>query len=716
MAFVEPKRIDLRDYLRILARRFWLVLLPVVVALAAAFVMSMPRFMMPVYEASAKLEMEFPQPLSQSLQEIVNQPTAGAQFARIANLITSSDFLTKIIRQTGMMTDPGALSWARRNRDKYPTMTEEQLIELHLMKYLRNVIEAGQDRRQPNVLTISVRDYYPRRAYQLCETISQGIVDANEAITLEQMKATQDFALEQVANYRLKLQRAEEELQKYQTGAVRRTLREGLVTDGNVSAVRGLARSAEAQAQEAQGRQIRMARQVQDAGQDPQRWTQMVRPVDVEDLGNQYVDLMVDLARTEVEALGGPGGSTTSLSVQVANKRREFTDAVRNMIRTAGSGSQLNAAAQDAVADLLIADLDVRTANARHRYLSGQVDAFDNESARAPEMELEARRLQQEVDHLRRFLETFTEQITAAQIAEAFEAHKVGGRLQVLEPATQPLDPVYPNRFMIMVLSGMAGFFLGILLVFVVEHHDLTVRDIKELPSDVQSRVLGNMPLMKERLVKEREYRKAGVKGSIAPIFDYYRDEAASSFEFRRLVLELSRSGALPKSIMVTSAERSEGKTTTAVMLALTAARHRKARTLLVDLDFRRPSVHRQVGFAKHAPGAAEALRERTLPRDWIRPRPRAISSFCPRAASGTSRPSPRRRMRSNGSSRRCPRRSTSSSSICRPISPYRIPSSSGGSRRRCSSSSRRAARLNGSSCAATSSRREPRTMSPASC
>jgi len=88
-----------------------------------------------------------------------------------------------------------------------------------------------------------------------------------------------------------------------------------------------------------------------------------------------------------------------------------------------------------------------------------------------------------------------------------------------------------------------------------------------------------------------------------------YVDESPEGTEFRRLakrVLDLCRpQGAL--TLMVTSSMRGEGKTTIASRLAISLARRKKKKVLLVDADLRRPQIHRLFGFNRQN-GLAEIL------------------------------------------------------------------------------------------------------------
>jgi capsular exopolysaccharide synthesis family protein len=70
---------------------------------------------------------------------------------------------------------------------------------------------------------------------------------------------------------------------------------------------------------------------------------------------------------------------------------------------------------------------------------------------------------------------------------------------------------------------------------------------------------------------------------------------------------------------MVTSAMPQEGKTTTSVNLSVASA-HMGARTILVDMDFRRPSVHSRIQMELDGPGIADYLAGNCQLLDCIRP------------------------------------------------------------------------------------------------
>jgi capsular exopolysaccharide synthesis family protein len=81
-----------------------------------------------------------------------------------------------------------------------------------------------------------------------------------------------------------------------------------------------------------------------------------------------------------------------------------------------------------------------------------------------------------------------------------------------------------------------------------------------------------------------------------------------------------SRNGARPPNVIAfTSCYPGEGVSTVASNLALTSAHHGRGRVVLVDANFRRPSVHRVFG-ASLSPGMADVGRHPLDPRALVQP------------------------------------------------------------------------------------------------
>jgi succinoglycan biosynthesis transport protein ExoP len=94
-------------------------------------------------------------------------------------------------------------------------------------------------------------------------------------------------------------------------------------------------------------------------------------------------------------------------------------------------------------------------------------------------------------------------------------------------------------------------------------------------------------------------------------IYDDFDPEAPETTEFRRVYARVTgRSQAdRLRTVLFTSAERGEGKTTSSVLFSMVSAMHQGARTCLVDADLHRPRIDKMLDVPRE-PGLAEVLAE----------------------------------------------------------------------------------------------------------
>jgi len=216
--------------------------------------------------------------------------------------------------------------------------------------------------------------------------------------------------------------------------------------------------------------------------------------------------------------------------------------------------------------------------------------------------------------------------------------------VHILEPATLG-DPIGTARMRKTVAGGMLGLMLGIILAFVLDNLDTSVRTISEVEDIFQLSVVGVIPHYsrddvpgenKHTAHSARHWRRLLPLDSIAtlrsavgrlrtrhsgssgtePLLDEesrrlivpFAPNSPASEAFRTLQtnLRIAVNNAPQKIIMVTSASPGEGKTSTLVNLAITFAQA-GMRTLLVEADMRRPQVHRTFGLSRER-GLSEIL------------------------------------------------------------------------------------------------------------
>jgi polysaccharide biosynthesis transport protein len=169
------------------------------------------------------------------------------------------------------------------------------------------------------------------------------------------------------------------------------------------------------------------------------------------------------------------------------------------------------------------------------------------------------------------------------------------GGVEVLTPAEEPESPVSPNTLANLVVGGLIGLLGGIALALARDHLDDSVASKDQAEEVTGVPTLGLIP--------------KAVKGS-SPIDLISVTEptspAAEAYRSLRTSVKFLSLDTSVKTILVTSAAASEGRTVTAANLAAVLAQ-RGDRVLLVGADLRRPRVHRLFG-APQSPGLTTVL------------------------------------------------------------------------------------------------------------
>jgi capsular exopolysaccharide synthesis family protein len=609
----EQAPLDLRQLARVLARRKALLLLPwlaaVAVGVAAAFLLK------PVYVSTVTLVLERPQPLSGPLGDLVGHDVNPEQQAEVMRQqVQRTSFLRGVLIATGLKNDPAVRAWALAGARGYPGLAPDRQVEAFLADYLRTAITVR--RQKGDVFEISVADFEPERARRLAESAANQFVMASKAAQLEAVRATQMFSLEQQEVYRRKLEESESRLEaaaRAESGGAVPT-----VDAGNVARARGLLEQAGLEVEEQRQKLSGLRSQLQARA----------HPGDLEALSSPRTATLaaelIALDRQLSGAMIGESGGDAGMGVRLLITRK-YAELEGELERNATAA--LPAAASD-LRDLLVrtrlAQVDLAAKEAGHAEIAGQVAGFQRQQALSPDRDLALQRLKQEVENNRALYNSFVQQAAAAQISEAFQNARVGGRFGVLEPARRPLSPARPNRPLIVLLAFVLGGIVGVGTVLVVEQHDESMKDALEVEGLLGLPVLGAIPRVDEL---QRSMRRRGnaepppVGGARDGLLHRLKVESPLGLEFRRIYLKLARSRgrSLPRTLMVTSATRGEGKTTTAACLAITLARESGEKVLLVDFDLRSPALHRALGLPSSSWGLAQMLQGRVFEERFVR-------------------------------------------------------------------------------------------------
>lgn len=121
------------------------------------------------------------------------------------------------------------------------------------------------------------------------------------------------------------------------------------------------------------------------------------------------------------------------------------------------------------------------------------IDAYQERVEAAPLVEQQMTSLQREYDLQRQYYADLVSRRQAAGLAEDLERRRVGERFKVFSRATWPKEPYRPNPLRVFLLAVAAGFCLGGVAVTGREFVDRSVHDVRSLQRVYDLPVLGEV-------------------------------------------------------------------------------------------------------------------------------------------------------------------------------------------------------------------------------
>ena len=203
--------------------------------------------------------------------------------------------------------------------------------------------------------------------------------------------------------------------------------------------------------------------------------------------------------------------------------------------------------------------------------------------------------MSQELETNRQILNTLLQRQREFQVTNGDRSNEV----TIATYSRLPREPIGPQRFRNIFIAFLLSLVAGIGLAFLLDFLDDTVKSVDGVDRYLHLPALALIPSSRDR------GRLIGVVGAspgagpadttaLAMVSDA-RSPIAESYRHLRTSLLLSSAGQPPKTILVTSSQASEGKTTTAINTAFMLAQT-GAEVLIIDCDLRRPRLHAHFG------------------------------------------------------------------------------------------------------------------------
>ncbi|MBI5470758.1 MAG: polysaccharide biosynthesis tyrosine autokinase [Ignavibacteriae bacterium] len=254
---------------------------------------------------------------------------------------------------------------------------------------------------------------------------------------------------------------------------------------------------------------------------------------------------------------------------------------------------------------ILETQVEIQALTAKKEALNRVVAEYEEQFEKIPGRNIQYARLERGRQGTEKLFIVLNDKLNEANISEQSQF----GHIDIIDQAAVPTDPSSPNLLLNLALGFALGFFMSIVIVVGREYRDVrihTPEDLK-LKGHFPAAVVTNMNSEIRRFDGNRVLSTYGrpVDPHLLTLADSF-SPVAESYRKLRTTVQFDRADKRPQSILVSSANSGEGKSTTASNLAVAYAQS-GLMTLLVDCNLRRPRQH-GIFDVYQTPGLTELL------------------------------------------------------------------------------------------------------------
>jgi len=222
--------------------------------------------------------------------------------------------------------------------------------------------------------------------------------------------------------------------------------------------------------------------------------------------------------------------------------------------------------------------------------LRGEIDGYQRQTDSISGYEQELSLLMRDYENARaRYLDRVD------QLAEArMDARVSGGgaiSFRVAEPARIPESKSGPSRSRIVLMGMLLGIFTGVALLLVRHQMDSSFDDVDGLRRFTGITTIASIPKIRLGLIHRN-------KAAMIPTATDVGSVASEQYRILTLRLRNMIDRECAQVVLVTSSAGGEGKTTTAVNIAIALSEMQQEKVLLIDADLRKPHVRQTLGLA----------------------------------------------------------------------------------------------------------------------
>ncbi len=579
----QEEEIDLKDYLRIIIKRRWLIATILIVLTSIVAIYS---FMAePIYKATAQVLIEKENPKVVDVEEVLGVNTTGRDYYQTQYEIPKSRSLAlRVIKALDLEHNkefipkpPGVIgsiiSWFKgifsKKLPSGPQSKYEKLIDTYLSRLKIEPI------RNSRLVKVSFEAKDPTLAAKVANAHARFYIESSIERKFDASKKAVRFLKKRIKEVRKKLEEAEIALQRYRE-------KEGLASvdfEERQSIILKSLDELNSALNKAKTERIEkesLYRELIKVANNPDKIDSLPAVVEnplIQRLKAEYIKLVAEYYKK-----GKKYGPAHPVMVRLRSEIRSIKKNIAQEVKN--------------IAESIKVEYKIALENEKE--ILKAMEEKKKEALLLNKKQIQYNVLKREVDVNRSLYKSLLKRLKETGITEDLKMTNI----MIVDHASVPDKPVRPRKGLNIILSIVVGLFLGIFLAFFLEYLDNTIKYPSEVEKELKIPLLG--------VVGRIEFVGENPKKEELIIDSESRSHIAESFRTIRTNLSFAAPDVERKIFIVSSALPGEGKTIISSNLAVAFSQVEK-KVLLLDCDLRKPRVHTVFGLERDN-GLAEFL------------------------------------------------------------------------------------------------------------
>ena len=458
------------------------------------------------------------------------------------------------------------------------TSTEAEKQEAHLTNltnaFLGKITVSQVKRSQ--VINIAVEANDPKLAAKIANEVADQYIVGQLQAKFDATKKATDWLNDQLGDLKQKLENSERAVENYRKNHNLVEVSKGTgVTQQQLSEINSQLISARAQRAEAEAK-YQQVESITRNGQDIDSVAEVLNSGLISSLRGQEAEVQRKYSEMLVE-YGARHPKMIQMQAELADIKAKIDTEVKK------------------IAAGLRHSLDV--ARARENSLASSLQQMESKTAGNSQAEVELRALEREATANKVLFETFLGRFKETASTQGIEQADA----RVISFAEVPLGASFPKKNLMITVSILGALFFAIFLAFVLEMLNPGIRSPEQVSQLFNLTTLGIVPKTVNINIPVLQY-----------LLEKPQSALAEALNTLRISLSLLNPDSDVKSVLISSALPSEGKSTLASLLSRHSAAAGK-KVVLVDADLRRPTIAKMFDLDKKTLGLTDLLMNHTL-------------------------------------------------------------------------------------------------------